>query len=72
MKQKTKLKKQLGATHPICESERIEDLMRIVSNPGESGLELEYDKTPRTLCIPSDVEETSGIHIDRKDLAICQ
>ena len=65
MKKKKKHKKQLRATHPISESERIENLMRVVSNPGEP-TKLKYDKTQRKL-IPSSVENTSVVSLVKKD-----
>ena len=67
MKKKTKHKKQKAVTHPTSESERIGNLMRTVSNPGEHP-ELKYDTMPRKLRIPSDAGETSDIRIDARDI----
>ena len=60
MKKKTKHKKQQDVTHPISESERIENLMRVVSNHGEPTIKLKYDKKLRKLISRVGILLTNG------------
>ena len=67
MKEKTKHKKQQDATHPISESERVEEILEKMANSKEPPLK--YDKNPRKL-IPGDIEETSIVRLVKRDSPI--
>ena len=70
MKKKKKHKKQQGATHPVSESERFEEMLeRAANNPRSIGI-INFDTTPRKLRRPSHIGETSDIRIDKKNSSI--
>ena len=68
MKKKSKHKKQQSVTPPISVSERIKNLMRVVSNSGEFP-KLKFDVASRNLSISEDTEDAK-CRIDKKDAHI--
>ena len=69
---KKKHKKQQDATHPISESEHIENLMRAASNPEKSNSETFLGFSIKTRHLrPRNVGEISDIRIDKRDSYIC-
>ena len=69
MKKRRNEKREV-ATHQISEQERVQNIIQAASNPEKSVHKLKYNKKPRRLRVPSNIGETTGIRIDRKDAII--
>jgi len=68
---KKKYKKQRGATRPISEHERVRKIIKAAANLEEFNREPTFEFSSETRHLRTrHVEETSDIHIDKKDSSI--